>query len=451
MPTPAPEIVQLVAVFAIAFTAPTYKKALVLLYGSILTPGRRTVTAALRVMGLAQEGRFGKYHRVLSRARWEPLLVSKLLLGLIVSLCVPPGSPLLVLVDETLERRWGTKIKYRSLFRDPVRSSKQHLVVSSGIRWLSMAIAVPVPWGQRWWALPFLTVPLLAPQTSAKLGRRHRTSIDRTAQLVSQVRRWYPTREIIVVGDGAFAAVPLVQHCQRQRIQVTFIARLRLDARLFDPPGLQPASKRGPKPQKGPRQPSLQQRLVDPNTQWTSLEVGWYGGEQRTLEVATGTSLWHRTGLVPVWLRWVLVRCPDATFEPTAFFSSVQDSSAEQIIHWFILRWNIEVTFEEVRAHLGFGTQRQWSDKAIERTTPCLLGLFSLVVLMAIKLHPRYLPLGTTSWYDKEEATFSDALAAVRRHLWGLDKYPTSPDAPDHVLIPAPLFQALRQVALHPL
>ena len=243
MPTPAQVIVELLSIFAIAFTAPTYKNALVLLYGAILSPGRRTVTAALRVMGLADEPRFEKYHRVLNRARWDPLLLSKLLLALIIKLCVPPGFPLILAIDETLERRWGRKIKIKGFFRDPILSSKKKVVHSPGIRWLCLSIVVPVPWGRRCWALPFLTVPLLSPKTSAKQGKRHRTSVDRAGQLISQVRRWYRNREIVVTGDGGFAAVPLIQHCQRKRIRVTLVSRLRLDARLFDPPGPQPASK----------------------------------------------------------------------------------------------------------------------------------------------------------------------------------------------------------------
>ena len=295
-----------------------------------------------------------------------------------------------------------------------------------------------------------MSVALLSSKTSAKLGKHHRTSVARAGRLLSQVRRWHPEREIVVVGDGAFAAVPLIQHCQRKHIQVTLVSRLRLDARLFDPPAEQPKSKPGAKPKKGKRQPKLDERLQDPKTQWVSMQLNWYGGEKRTLEIATGTSLWHRMGLDPVPIRWVLVRCPDdPKFQPLALFSSNQDTSAQDIVQCFVLRWNIEVTFEEVRRHLGFETQRQWSDNAIERTSPCLLALFSLVVLIAIKLHPQNLPIRRASWYDKQEATFSDALFALRNHLWGLEHFTISPIAADSILIPAQLFRALRQIVLH--
>jgi hypothetical protein len=444
MPTPSPVIIRLLSEFAIAFTVPTFANAVVLLYGTILAPGRRTVTAALRAMGLADDKHFTNYHRVLNRAKWSPWVLSKILLRLIILLCLPPGVPLLLVIDETLERRWGRKIKYKGWFRDPIRSTVSKVNQALGIRWIVLAVVVPVPWSNRWWALPFMTLPTLAPQTSARLNKRHRTLVGWADVMIQKVRRWHPEREIILVGDGSYAAVALVQRCQRLKRPVKLVSRLRLDARLFDPPGPQPKSKRGPKPKKGSRQPSLAARLADPNTGWEKRTVTWYGGVEKTIEYVTGTALWHTPGLDPVPIRWVLVRCPKGSFKPAAYFCSDPTVTAEQILLWFIVRWNIEVTFEEARAHLGFETQRQWSDRAIERTTPCLLGVFSLVVLIAKVLHPETLPVRQTAWYPKSEATFSDALAAVRRDLWSGGNYAMSSSDDDPVLIPRqPLFSLL--------
>lgn len=449
MPTPSPEIIQLLSVFAIAFTAPTWKKTLVLLFGTILTPGRRTVTAALRAMGLADEERFEKYHRVLNRDRWSPWVVSQILLSLIIRLCLPAGAPLLLVVDETLERRWGPKIKYKGWFRDPVRSTANKVVKALGIRWIVLAIVVPVPWSERGWALPFMAIPALSPKTSAKLNKRHRTLVGWAEFMIQRVRRWQPEREIVLVGDGSYAAVILVQRCQRLKRPVKLVSRLRLDARLFDPPASQPKSKRGPKPKKGRRQPTLEARLTDPNTPWEELTLTWYSGVEKTVAFVTGTSLWHTPGLDPVPLRWVLVRCPEDSFRPQAYFCSDPTVTAEQTLIWFIARWNIEVTFEEVRAHLGFETQRQWSDRAIERTTPCLLGVFSLVVLMAKTLHPEQLPTRQATWYPKAEATFSDALATVRRDLWEYRNHDGSSSDDDMVLIPRQTVFSLLNLACY--
>jgi hypothetical protein len=343
--------------------------------------------------------------------------------------------PLLLVIDETLERRRGKKIKYKGWFRDPIRSTAKHVVTTLGLRWVCLAILVPVPWSKRTWSLPFMTVLAPGEKTSAKLNKRHCTLIQWAEYMIDKVRRWLPEREIRLVGDGSYAAIVLVQRCQRLKKPVKLVSRLRLDARLFDFPKPQSKSKRGPKPKKGDRQTKLSQRLEDPETKWQELELVLYGKEH-LLEFISGVSLWHTPGQDPVPLRWVLVRCPEESFQPSAFFCSDPKVSAKQIILWASLRWNIEVTFEELRAFLGFETQRQWSDRAIERTTPCLFGLFSLVTIIAKLLFPNELPVRHNSWYIKDEATFSDALAAVRKHLWSHLNYERSPQNPDLFLIP---------------
>jgi hypothetical protein len=294
-----------------------------------------------------------------------------------------------------------------------------------------------------------MVVPALAPGVSARLGKRHRTVVQWAAIMITRVRRWQPEREMVVIGDGTYAATELVQCCQKLQRPVKLVSRLRLDAVLHSPPPPRPQGKRGPKPKKGARQPSLAQRLADRSTVWYPITVPWYGGVEKRLAFTTGTSLWYHRGHHPVPIRWVLVRCPENSFEPPAFFCSDAQVTAEQIITWFIARWNIEVTFEELRAHLGFGTQRQWSQRAIERTTPCLFGVFTLVTLMAAVLHLDELPIRQTAWYAKEEATFSDALAAVRRVLWCGFYYSTSTLDRDLLAIPKMVAFSLLETACY--
>jgi hypothetical protein len=442
MPAPAPAIVTLLATFAPAFTARTFTRALVLLYGTLLAVGPRTVTAALRAVGRDHDAHFGTYHRVLSRAQWSPLVLSRFLLGLLVATCLAPDAPLLVVIDETLERRRGRTIAWRSWFRDPVRSGAGKPVFSQGVRWLSVALLVPVPWSHRLWALPFLTVPLLSPATSAKLGKPHRTSIDRAHTLIRLVHRWQPGRELVLIGDGGFAATALGHTC-RTLPRTTLVTRLRLDAALYDPPTPPPPGRRGRKPKKGARQPSLKPRLADPATVWQRVTVPWYGTTTKTLDLATATALWHRVGNDPLPIRWVLLRDPAGKLPPTALCCTDPTVAATQIVAWFVARWNIEVTFEEVRAHLGMETQRQWTTRAIGRTTPCLLGLFSLVVVLAKTLHPQDLPTRHAAWYAKEEATFADALAAVRGHLRTNWNSRASASTVEMIQIPRPLWDSL--------
>ena len=399
--------------------------------------------------GLANSKHFANYHRVLNRARWSPWVLSKLLFALLIRLFLSAEAPLILVIDETLERRRGRKIKHKGWFRDPIRSTRDHVSKSLGIHWICLAILVAVPWSQRLWGLPFMVIPALGPKTSAKLKKRHRTIVEWAMIMVDKVRRWQPEREIVLVGDGTYAAVALGHHCRRLQRPVKLVSRLRLDACLYDFPGPQPKGKRGPKPQKDVLQPNLAARLDNPETRWQELQIPWYGGGEKTIEIVTGVSLWYRRGLAPLPIRWVLIRCPEGSFKPQALFCTATSVSAQQVILWFIARWSIEVTFEELRAHLGFETQRQWSDKAIERTTPCLFGIFSLVVLMAKTLHPATLPIRQTRWYPKEEATFSDALAAVRHDLWQGANCGTSAQNVDTLLIPRVTLSSLLETACY--
>lgn len=443
MPSPSPEIIRLLSTFAPAFSAPTFANVIVLICGTILAPGRRTVSSALRVMGLSDGGNFSKYHRMLSRASWSPWLLSKLLLSLIVTTFLTPGRPLLLVIDDTLERRQGKRLRLKGWFRDPL--SKTDSTVSA-IRWLCLAILVPVPWSKRLCALPFMTIPAPSEKACQKLGRRHKTPIELASLSIAQVRRWHPQGEIRLLADGGYAAVDLVKDCQK--LGITLISRLRIDASLYRFPELRPAGKRGPKPKKGARELSPKQQLDDPLTAWAELEVAWYRGEKKRLEVATGTSLWCRVGSEPVALRWVVVQCPQGSFRPCAYFAS-HDMSPEDLLASYVLRWNLEVSFAELRTTLGFETQRGWADKTTSRSTPCLFGIFSLVVLLAQRLHPEKLPTQSTTWYDKQEATFSDALAAVRLHLWTQQKYQNSTPDLQMRSIPQPIWNALLQAVCH--
>jgi hypothetical protein len=255
--------------------------------------------------------------------------------------------------------------------------------------------------------------------------------------MIAQVRRWVPQRRLVLIGDGTYAALALVLWCAGMRQPVTLVTRLRLDAGLYAPPPPSTPGRRGPKPKKGARLPSLAQRTTDPDAVWTELSVTWYDGEPRTVRVQSDTARWYSPGHAPAPIRWVLVRSTDGGFEDQAFLCTDLTAAPTQILAWFLLRWNIEVTFEEVRAHLGVETQRQWSDQAIARTTPLLLGLYSLVTLLAFQWAENHrLPVRETAWYTKDGATFADAIAFVRRIIWGRLNYTNSAPAPDSVLIP---------------
>jgi DDE superfamily endonuclease len=287
---PLPEAIILVlAPFAPVFSQRVWLHAQVLLLGAIVTPGPRTVTAALRVMGLAMECHFTNYHRVLNRAMWSARQGSRILLGLLLTVFVPPGAPIVLGADDTVERRWGRKIRAKGCYRDAVRSTKKHVIRCFGLKWVSMMLLVPVPWSRRVWALPFLTA-LCWPEK--KRGpRRHKTSVDWLRQMMKQVRRWLPGRRLVLVLDGGFAAVSLALACAKNK--VIMVSRLRWDAALYHEPAPQPPGKRGPKPTKGKRQRSLQGWAERSDTPWETAEVDWYGGQRKQLWVFSRTALWY--------------------------------------------------------------------------------------------------------------------------------------------------------------
>jgi hypothetical protein len=255
--------------------------------------------------------------------------------------------------------------------------------------------------------------------------------------MLRQLRRGLPDRSVVAVADSTYAALGLLAACARLPNPVVVITRLRLDAALYDPAPARPPGTVGRPRQKGARQPTLAERLPDPQTAWQALTVRWYGGAARAIEVATATAVWYHGGLPPVALRWVLVRDPAGEFDAQALLCTDLALSAPQIVEWFVLRWQLEVTFHEARAHLGVETQRQWSDLAIQRTTPALLGLVSLVTLIAhALLQGHALPVRQAAWYIKPLPTFVDTLALVRRELWAVPVFSLSPLPTDMIEIP---------------
>jgi hypothetical protein len=294
--------------------------------------------------------------------------------------------------------------------------------------------------------LPFLSGLAYSERYAQEQGKRHKTLTDWAGQLLLLVRRWYPEREIVAVADGGYAALKLLDRCRSLSEPITFITRLRLDAALYKPAPPRHCGQIGRPRLKGDRLPNLSVLAQDPTTDWAPITLNnWYGNSKRTIEIVSGTALWYSTGLPAVPLRWVLIRDSQEEFETQALLCTDLAAEPEQIISWFVRRWQMETTFQEVRQRLGFETQRQWSEKALRRTAPALLGLFSLVTLLA----HRHMAEGAqivrkAAWYDKAHPTFSDALALVRRQLWAREEtfYRSSRES-DTVKVPREFMERL--------
>lgn len=408
--------------FSIAFRKEVWTKVQILLTGAILCPGSRTVCNVLRSVGLAWERNFPKYHRVLSRDKWSAFDLSKVLLSMVVNSFIPKGEALVVGIDDTIERRWGRKISKRGIYRDPVRSSKSHFVKCSGLRWLSLMVLTSLPWLEAsvCWALPIMTVLCPSERFYTQQGKSAKKLTDFANQMISWLGRQSRVlqRKVYLAGDGSFATLELFMNSQR--CGVGLIARMKFNARLYElPPKEYPKNKRGPKPPVGKRLGSMTKRLTDKNVKWTKVTFSeWYGNKNKEMLMTSGIAIWRKSNSLLIKVKWVLLKDPEGKLESVLLACNDFEIHAKDMVRFFVRRWRVEVTFAEVRRHLGVETQRQWSDLAIERTTPCLMALFSIVCLVANKLNDYHnIKPNHTAWYHKKGVTFSDVLAVVRLDL----------------------------------
>jgi hypothetical protein len=416
-PLPArPEAIILVlAPCAPRFSARVWVHAHGWLGGAILSPGPRTVTGVLRVMGLARARHVTHDHRVFNRATWSARHGSRMVLGVLITRRVPPGAALVFGADDTVERRSGRQIRAQGCERDAVRSTKPHVIRGCGLTWVAMRRLVPVPGRRRVWALPRLTALCWPAAPSPR--RRPTNRVDEVRQRRQQVRRGRPGRRLVVGVDGGFAAVSLAIACVTH--PVTMVSRWRWAAALDHPPGPHPPSTRGPKPPQGKRQRSWQSWSERSDPPWETGEGVWYRGQLTTLWVFSRTALWYTPRQPPVAIREVLVADPEGKRRMEAFFCTDLEATPVEILPGVVRRGSVDVTGEESRTPLGLATPRQGSDHAIARTTPVLLALFSLVSVLALRWrHEGRRPVPVAAWYHNGEPTFSDCLALVRPHGW---------------------------------
>jgi len=401
--------------FSVAFTQPTFRRVLLLAVGAILTMRSRTVTGILWTLRGVVGGHPSTYHRIFSRAAWSLWPLGKVLAKAILA-TIPPDEPVLVPMDDTTAQHRGRCVYGKGCHHDAVRSAHKHVVFRWGHRWVVLAISVPFPFTWRRWALPVL-VALYRPEALDQAeGRRHKTAPDLARQLMAVLIHWFPERKFVFLGDGGYASHELARFCHRHRRHATLVSRFHGDARLYAPVP-QRRRRTGRPPQKGRKLPTPQQ-VVDRRA-LTPATVQWYGGGDRRVQLATDTALWYKAGAGVVPIRWVFVRDVQGTHRDEYFYTTDPLLPGKQMVSWFTARWPIETTFQEIRAHLGFETTRQHVAPSVRRTAPCLLGLFSVICLIYaehVKSHPR--GIRQTLWYVKEEPTFSDAMATVRRLLW---------------------------------
>lgn len=415
-------IINILMNFAPLFSRTVFLNICLLFKAHILSKGRRTITDMLRLLGLQDDRKFSKFHRIFYGAKWSGLQASQILFKLLYKL-ISSNEEILIAIDSTIERRRGAKIKGLGSMRDPIATTKSNKVLTIGLSWLVAAVVIKLPWASKNWALPFLTLlmppkkPLKSSTNEKKDFHKHKTMTHWTCQIARALRRWAgKLQKITIVADSAFACFYIANACID--LSIGLISRLRKDARLYEFASA-PTKKRGRPRILGQRHTSLENVAKDPNRKWTTLTVAWYGGKIKDVFVLTGTCLWYCPGKRPVPIKWVLVKTSEGS-EWEAFFSTDLTHTITWIIESFVGRWPLETTFEESRRHLGIETQRQWSDKAIDRITPAIFASFSLINLIALKMQEEKdeeIPLRRTVWYKKQNITFSDILIYVKESL----------------------------------
>ena len=400
----------------IAFTKPTFQRFLALCVGAILTTGRRTITSLLWTMRSVVSGHYSSYHRVFSRAPWSLWPLGKVLATAVLK-WIPPDESIVISADDTTAQHRGKQVYAKGCHHDAVRSARGCVVFRWGHRWVVLAICVKFPFASRRWALPVLAALYRPKELNKSEGRRHKTSIDLARGLTAVLMRWFPHRRFILLGDGGYASHGLAAFCHRHRRRAALVSRFRADANLYELPPKRSKGQIGRPRIKGRKLPSPKEVVAAAKR--TKATVSWYGGGTRRVELVSGKGHWYRAGAGLVHLRWVFVHDAQGTHRDDYFYTTDLTLTPVQIVSLFNSRWPIETTFQEMRAHLGFETPRQRVAKSVLRMAPCLLGLFTIVCLIYAEQSRRgRLRVRRVAWYKKQEPTFSDTIASVRRLFW---------------------------------
>jgi hypothetical protein len=400
-----------------AFTQPTFRRAVVLLFAALLTLGRRTVHNLLRTAGILAPGDSSSYRRVLSQASWSGLRLAAALTRFVVTHYCPAGVVRLV-GDDTVDEHRGKKVYGKARHRDPIRSSHCYTTYRYGHKWVVVAILIRFAWATRPWALPVLVVLYRSPKDNAQRRQPHQTPAELVQLQLRLLLRWLPDRSFVFAGDQGYGSHALASFAAQQQGRLTLVSRFYADANLYEPPpriaGKRPAHR--PR-KKGAKQPPPQE-VVAATAARTPLNVAWYGGGRRDVEVVTGVGHWYKSGVGLVAVRWVYVHDATGTHRDDYLYSTDVTMTAAAIIETYTGRWNIETTFQETRAYLGLETTRGWCQRTVQRAAPCLFGLYTVVAVLYATLRSQGTATAGVQWTNKAGVTFSDAITTVRRWLW---------------------------------
>jgi DDE superfamily endonuclease len=405
----------ILTMFRPAFSAPTYHRFMILALAAVLTTGRRTVTNLLCTARHQAQGHASSYHRVLSQRRWSAWTLARLLITFLLNHVVPHG-PVLLAGDDTVTEHPGPKVFGKGRHRDGVRSTHGYTAYRWGHTWVVVSVLVKLPVATRPWALPVLVALYRPPEWDHVHGTRHKTPAHLARLLLARLVRWFPTRHFIFIGDTGYGTSETARFCRQRRRHLTLVSKFYRDAALYEPPPPRTRRTIGRPRVKGQKLPSPQE-VVAHRTRRTQLTVAWYGGATRDIEIVTGTGHWYRIGEDLVAVRWVYVHDCTGTQRDEYFFTTDLSLRPKQIVECYTQRWSIETTFQECREQLKLESTKCYSQQMVLRFTPCLFGLYTIIVLLYLQL-PKLLRLPIMVSWSGKSTTFADMLACVHRAIW---------------------------------
>lgn len=396
-----------------AFTGPTFLRVVMLALATILTVGQRTVCNLLRTLGALAPGHPSSYHYVFSKRRWSCWRLAHGLAGWVFDHLVPKGTIHLA-GDDTVDEHPGDKVFGKACHRDPVRSTHSHTAFRWGHKWVVLSVLVRFPFARRQWALPLLVALYRSEADNLKAGRRHKTPQHLLRQLCCVLLHWFRQRRFGLAGDGDYNSHETARFVAQRRDRLSLVSKFYPNANLYEPPP--PYCGRYRPRVKGSKLPSPQEVVAASSR--TPLNVAWYGGGRRDVEIVCGQGHWYKAGQGLVAVLWVFVHDRTGTHRDEYFFSTDVTMSAQEVIEIYVGRWNEETTFQEMRSYVGLETTRGWKEKTVLRVAPCLFGLYTLTACLYSQLPRRYAQVRAVDWPGKQDVTFSDAITAVRRWLW---------------------------------
>jgi hypothetical protein len=399
-----PGFTQLLQGLSASMTTPTFHSLMTVLTGWVFA-SRRTVTRMILAAGEAADKHYSSYHRLLSAARWSLDAV-----GLAVFDLIAPylGDVVMLGVDDTLARKRGLKMFGAGMHHDPLLSSRGKAITNWGHSWVMLGVIIEFPFRRgHYYCLPLFFRLYLNKKSAARHRRAYRTRPELAVELLLVLSNHAKNRRFHAVADSAYGGKSVLCHLP-ENCHLT--SRLPLDARLYDAPPSRSPGQPGRPRKRGQRLPSPES-LLSERCRRIFLDI--YG---RT-EAARVADCQARVYAAPTTALRVVAVDPLAGGRPRqAFYSTCADASAEEVITWYAMRWSVEVTFHDSKQHLGFEQPQAWSRRAVERTAPLAMLLYSLVVLWFTREgHRNWHPLDCPWYTSKAEPSFADMLATLRR------------------------------------